>query len=89
MARSSVSSSCRISTGKISPLTRCMITFRPVGDHYRRGKKEVHHIRLYRSTAHQLRHVGFKVQTMRSYGQYRLPQAHAAFMARTPPLPDT
>lgn len=34
--------------------------------------------------AHKLRQVGFKVQTMRSYGQYRLPRAHAAFIARKP-----
>jgi hypothetical protein len=66
-----------------SILTRRIITLRKVGQYYRRNE-EVHHVRLYRSTdiAHKLRQVGFKVETMRSYGQYQLPKAHAAFIAR-------
>ena len=68
-----------------STLKRRIITFRKMGDHYRRSD-EVHHVRLYRSTdiAHKLRKVGFKVETMRSYDQYQLPKAHAAFVARKP-----
>ena len=64
---------------------RRIITYRKVGAHYRRSD-EVHHVRLYRSTdiAHKLRKVGFKVETMRSYDQYQLPKAHAAFVARKP-----
>ena len=66
-------------------LKRRIITFRKVGEHYRRSD-EVHHVRLYRSTdiAHKLRKVGFKVETMRNYDQYQLPKAHAAFVARKP-----
>ena len=66
-----------------SVLTRRIITMRQVGEHYRRDD-EVHTIRLYRSTdiVQKLRRVGFKVETMRSYGQFRLPRAHAAFIAR-------
>ncbi|MEM9484333.1 MAG: hypothetical protein AAGA83_11640 [Cyanobacteria bacterium P01_F01_bin.116] len=68
-----------------SVLTRRITTFRKDGDYYR-CDQEVHCVRLYRSTAiaHQLRQVGFKVQTTRSYGQYQLPHAHAAFIARKP-----
>lgn len=66
-----------------STLTRRIITLRKVGEHYRRDD-EIHHVRLHRSTeiAHKLRQVGFKVQTMRSYGTYQLPKAHAAFIAQ-------
>jgi SAM-dependent methyltransferase len=66
-----------------SILIRRIITFRKVGENYRRDD-EVHHLRLYRATdvAEKLRQVGFQVQIMRSYGQYELPEAHAAFIAR-------
>ena len=64
-------------------LTRRIISFRKVGELYRRAV-EVHRQRLYKATdvAEELRQVGFGVQTMRSYGRYRLPRAHAAFVAR-------
>ena len=70
-----------------SILTRRIITLRKVGDNYRRDD-EIYHVRLYRSTeiVHKLHQVGFKVQSMRSYGQYRLPDAHVAFIARKPHL---
>lgn len=63
-------------------LTRRIITLRKTGDIYHRDD-ETHRLQLYRSTeiAHQLRRVGFRVQVMRSYGQYHLPKAHAAFVA--------
>ncbi len=66
-------------------LTRRIITFRKVGEYYRRDN-EVHHQRLYKATdvAQQLQRVGFQVEVMRSYGQYPLPQAHAGFIARKP-----
>jgi SAM-dependent methyltransferase len=66
-----------------SILIRRIITLRKVGDNYRRDD-EVHHLRLYQATdvAEKLRQVGFQVQIMRSYGQYQLPEAHAAFIAR-------
>lgn len=56
-------------------LTRRIISFRKVGEHYRRDD-EVHHLRLYKATdiARELGQVGFQVQTMRSYGQYSLPK---------------
>lgn len=66
-------------------LTRKIITFRKVGEHYRRSD-ETHHVRLYKSTdiARELRQEGFRVRTMHSYGHYKLPKAHAAFIARKP-----
>jgi SAM-dependent methyltransferase len=66
-------------------LTRRITSFRKVGEHYRRAD-EVHRLRLYKPTdvAEELRQVGFRVQTRRSYGRYRLPRAHAAFLARKP-----
>jgi SAM-dependent methyltransferase len=64
-------------------LTRRIITFRKIGEHYRRDD-EVHRLRLYQSAdvAEELRQVGFQVEVMLSYGQYDLPPAHAAFIAR-------
>lgn len=66
-------------------LIRRIITFRKVGEYYRRDD-EVHHLRLYQRTdvAKELRQVGFQVEVMRSYGQYDLPPAHAAIVARKP-----
>ena len=66
-------------------LTRRITTFRKTGEHYRRSD-EVHRQRLYRAPdiARELRQVGFWVRTMRSYGRYPLPKAHAAFVARKP-----
>ncbi len=66
-------------------LTRRITTFRKVGEHYRRAD-EVHRLRLYRATdiAIELRRVGFRVRRTRSYGRYRLPRAHVAFIARKP-----
>lgn len=64
-------------------LTRHIITLRKVREHYRRDE-EMHHLRLYKVTdvAERLGQVGFQIQIMRSYGQYELPKAHAAFVAR-------
>ncbi|MBD0343731.1 MAG: class I SAM-dependent methyltransferase, partial [Coleofasciculus sp. Co-bin14] len=66
-------------------LIRRIITFRKVGEYYRRDN-EVHRQRLYKATdvAEELQRMGFQVEVMRSYGQYPLPQAHAAFIARKP-----
>lgn len=66
-------------------LTRRIITFRKVGEHYRRDD-EIHHLQLYEATdiARELNKVGFQVQTMRSYGNYILPKAHTAFIAYKP-----
>ena len=66
-------------------LTRRISTFRKEGEHYRRSD-EVHHQRLYRAPdlAGELRRAGFRVRMIRGYGGYRLPRAHAAFVARKP-----
>jgi hypothetical protein len=54
-----------------------------VREYYRRDD-EIHHLRLCKATdvAEELRQVGFQTQILRSYGQYELPKAHAAFIAR-------
>ena len=66
-------------------LTRRIVSFRKVGEHYRRDD-EVHRQRLYKSSevTRELRRVGFRVRTVRAYGRYPLPRAHAAFVARKP-----
>lgn len=66
-------------------LTRRIVTFRKAGECYRRTD-EVHRQRLYRAAeiADKLRREGFRVRTMRGYGRFRLPRAHAAFVARKP-----
>lgn len=64
-------------------LTRRIITFRKVGEHYRRDD-EVHRQRLYKATdvERELRQVGFQVDMMRNYGQYHLLPDRVAFVAR-------
>jgi SAM-dependent methyltransferase len=66
-------------------LTRRITSFRKVGEHYRRAE-ETHRQQLYKAVdvARELRRAGFRVRTMRSYGRYPLPKAHAAFLARKP-----
>ena len=68
-----------------STLIRRIITFRKLEEYYRRDE-EVHHLRLYKATevGEQLSQVGFQIQIKRGYGQYKLPKAHAAFIARKP-----
>lgn len=64
-------------------LTRRIITFRKVGDCYRRDD-EVHRQQLYEveTIAEMLQHVGFQVEIQHSYGQFTLPDAHAVFIAQ-------
>lgn len=66
-------------------LTRRITSFRRAGAHYRRDD-ELHSQRLYesRDIAKGLRRAGFRVRTTRRYGEYPLPRAHAAFVARKP-----
>lgn len=73
--------------GEKQILTRRIISFRQVGEHYRRDD-EVHRQQLYNSTdlAKLLGEVGFLVETMNSYGEYVLPKNHTAFIARKPNL---
>ncbi len=64
-------------------LTRRIVSFRKVGDHYRRDGEE-RRVRLHgpEEVAGRLGRVGFEVTTMRAYGDYRLGENHAAFAAR-------
>jgi SAM-dependent methyltransferase len=66
-----------------SILSRRIITLRKVEEYYRRDD-EVHYLRLYKPAdiTTKLSQVGFSVWSMSSYGQYELPKAHIAFVAR-------
>lgn len=66
-------------------LSRRIITLRKVGEYYRRDE-ELHYLRLYQAAdiTEKLKQVGFTVESMSSYGDYQLPQAHVAFIARKP-----
>ncbi len=65
-----------------SILSRRIITLRKVEEYYRRDD-EVHYLQLYKATdiIEELRQIGFHVRRMSSYGQYKLPNAHTAFVA--------
>ncbi len=66
-------------------LVRRIVSFRKVGEHYRRDD-EVHRVRLYPpdELSAELRRVGFRVRKMRAYGGYQLAEGHAVFVARKP-----
>ena len=66
-------------------MERRIVSFRKVGEHYRRDE-EVHRVRLYDPSglSAELEQVGFRVRTMRSYGDLPLSEGHAAFVARKP-----
>jgi SAM-dependent methyltransferase len=66
-------------------LERRIVSFRKVGEHYRRDD-EVHRVRLYDPSelAAELGELGFEVRTVRAYGDYPLGKNHAAFEARKP-----
>lgn len=66
-------------------LTRRIITFRQVGDYYRRDD-EVHSLQLYRAQeiTTMLHQLGFQVETGNYYGQFALSHAHVAFVAKKP-----
>ena len=66
-------------------LTRRIVSFRKVGENYRRDD-ELHRVRLYdpEEVADKLGRAGFEVRTMRAYGGYPLSENHAAFVARRP-----
>lgn len=65
--------------------TRRIVSFRALGGCYRR-EEEIHRQQLFAPAeiSDELRRAGFRVRTRRSYGAYRLPRAHAAFIARKP-----
>ncbi len=66
-------------------MERRIVGFRKVGEHYRRTD-EVHRVRLYDplELAAELERSGFRVRTMRSYGDLPLSEGHTAFVARKP-----
>jgi SAM-dependent methyltransferase len=66
-------------------LTRRIVSFRKVGDTYRRHE-ETHTQQLYPGTkvADMLRAVGFRVRQVRSYGNYALSPKVVALVARKP-----
>jgi SAM-dependent methyltransferase len=66
-------------------MERRIVSFRKVGEHYRRDA-EVHRVRLYDPSglSAELERAGFRVRKMRSYGAHELAEGHAAFVARKP-----
>ncbi|HEX4991803.1 MAG TPA: methyltransferase domain-containing protein [Rubrobacteraceae bacterium] len=66
-------------------MVRRIVSFRKVGEHYRRDE-EVHRVRLYapEELSGELLRVGFQARTMRAYGSYPLAGGHVAFFARKP-----
>lgn len=66
-------------------LLRRIVTFRKVGDAYRRHE-EAHRQQLYPGTsvAKMLRDMDFRVRTVRSYGEYQFPENLVGFIARKP-----
>ena len=66
-------------------MERRIVSFRKVGEHYRRDE-EVHRVRLYKASelSAELEHAGFQVESMRSYGDLPLSEGHTAFVARKP-----
>ncbi len=66
-------------------MTRRIVSFRKVGEHYRRDS-EVHRVRLYDpgEVEGSLGRAGFEVKTLGAYGNHPLGQNHAAFVARRP-----
>jgi SAM-dependent methyltransferase len=66
-------------------MERRIVSFRKVGEHYRRTC-EVHRVRLYDPSelAAELERAGFQVRTMQSYGDLLLEEGHTAFAALKP-----
>jgi SAM-dependent methyltransferase len=66
-------------------MERRIVSFRKVGENYRRID-EVHRVRLYDPSelAAELERAGFLVRTMRSYGDLPLEEGHTAFAAYKP-----
>lgn len=66
-------------------LTRRIVTFRKVGDAYRR-QEETHRQQLFEEAniTEMLEGIGFDLQTVRSYGEYALGQGVIGFVAGKP-----
>jgi SAM-dependent methyltransferase len=66
-------------------LTRQITSFRRVGDHFQRHT-ETHRLRLYEREPlrESLRKIGFRVRTLRSYGEFVFPPGYAGFLCTKP-----
>lgn len=66
-------------------LTRRIITFRQIGELYRRSE-EVHLQRLFdvESIAQTLEQIGFRVEIIDRYGEFKLPPARVGFILQKP-----
>jgi SAM-dependent methyltransferase len=66
-------------------MERRIVSFRKVGEHYRRID-EVHRVRLYDPSEliAELERAGFRARSMPSYGNLPLSDGHTAFVARKP-----
>ena len=66
-------------------MERRIVSFRKVGEYYRRSD-EVHRVRLYDPSeiAAELERAGLLARPMRSYGDLPLDEGHTAFVARKP-----
>ena len=66
-------------------MERRIVSFRKVGENYRRID-EVHRVRLYDPSelAAELERAGFRVRTMLAYGDLPLAEGHTAFAAQKP-----
>jgi SAM-dependent methyltransferase len=66
-------------------MERRIVSFRKVGELYRRDD-EVHPVRLYdpAELSSELERAGFRVRTLRSYGDFPLSGGHTAFVADKP-----
>jgi SAM-dependent methyltransferase len=66
-------------------MERRIVSFRKVGEHYRRID-EVHRVRLYDPSelSRELERAHFRVKAMRSYGDLPLDEGHTAFVASKP-----
>lgn len=70
---------------KTNRLTRRIVSFRRQGELYRRDE-EVHRLQLYKraDVVNELRDVGFRVRTLKAYGEQKMIQGCVAFLARKP-----
>lgn len=70
---------------RTNKLTRGITLFRKIGELYRRDQ-EVHRLRLYKRSevAKELRRIGFRVRTLRTYGNQPMIKGCVGFIARKP-----
>jgi len=66
-------------------LTRQIVSFRRLGDLYRRSE-EIHRLHLYprAELLTELRRAGFETRLLGGYGRFRFQPAHVGFLARKP-----